>query len=68
MLKGIIAGYSEFLCGQQPRQPLSPNLYRLQRQLKKCGPLPLAAIESELPPLPRDQSRAISEATHAGAN
>ena len=68
MLKGIIAGYSEFLFGQQARQPLSPNLYRLQRRLKKRGPQPLETIESELPPLPRDQSRAISEATHAGAN
>ena len=70
MLKGIVAGYSECLRGQQ-REPVSPNLYRLHRRLKKRGPERLEVIESELPLLPRDRSRAIasaSGATHASAN
>jgi GT2 family glycosyltransferase/glycosyltransferase involved in cell wall biosynthesis len=71
MLKGIVAGYSEVLRARQPRQPVTLNLYRLHRKLKKRGPQPLAAIEPELPPLRRDHliaTTSVSEAKHASAN
>ncbi len=48
-LLGILAGYRD--CFSIQRQPVSPDIYRLHRQLKKSGAEPLGAIAYTLPPL-----------------
>jgi hypothetical protein len=47
-LRGILAGAAAIGRGSCERQPVSRSIYRLQRRLKKTGPLLLDTIEGEL--------------------
>ena len=63
-LRGMASGYAAIAKGRVARDPVSPAVYRLQRLLKKSGPLRLAEIEDRLPrrpaELPRARARAAS--------
>ena len=48
-LRGMASGYAEIAKGRVVRDPVSPEVYRLQRLLKKSGPLRLEEIEDRLP-------------------
>ena len=50
MLRGTLAGYADCARRSDERDPVTPALYRLHRRLKRHGPLPLSAIQSDLPP------------------
>jgi GT2 family glycosyltransferase len=50
-LRGMASGYLKIAGGGVTREPVSVPVYRLQRRLKSTGPLPLSAIERNLPPL-----------------
>jgi glycosyltransferase involved in cell wall biosynthesis len=49
MLRGTIAGYGALVTGSAARRPVSGAAYRLFRELKTRGPLPLSQIEARLP-------------------
>jgi GT2 family glycosyltransferase len=51
MLSGIINGYRDCARRWSERRPVRASVYRLHRQLKKRGPLPLLAMERGLPAL-----------------
>jgi glycosyltransferase involved in cell wall biosynthesis len=51
MLSGIMNGYRDCARRWSNRCPVRASVYRLHRQLKKHGPLPLLAIEHDLPSL-----------------
>lgn len=53
---GIAAGYRDSLGLWSKRNPVSSDVYRLQRQLRKYGPVKLSEIEARLPDLSDDQS------------
>ena len=48
-LKGMAAGYAQIAGHKVTREPVTAAVYRLHRQLKINGPLPLRMIESDLP-------------------
>jgi GT2 family glycosyltransferase len=48
-LRGMAAGYAEIAQHHVPRQPVSLDVYSLQRLLKSKGPLRLTEIEDRLP-------------------
>jgi glycosyltransferase involved in cell wall biosynthesis len=50
MLQGITAGWLGCVTQRYRRQPVPNSVYRIFRQLKKCGPIHLAEIDSLLPP------------------
>lgn len=52
-LRGLFNGFAEVLRWRIKRYPLSYNLYKLLRRIKKEGPLPLSKIEHILPCLHR---------------
>jgi glycosyltransferase involved in cell wall biosynthesis len=50
MLRGTMAGYRQMLTAERAaRRPVSRATYRLLRELKTHGPLPLSQIEMRLP-------------------
>ena len=49
-LLGMCHGYADILRGRLERQPVTPQVYRLHRRLKKSGPLSLDAVGPLLPP------------------
>jgi len=51
MAGGLLDGLLAVLSGRAARRPVSIRAYRLQRELKKKGPRPLAAVEARLPPM-----------------
>jgi glycosyltransferase involved in cell wall biosynthesis len=51
MIYGMLSGYWDCVSNWSWRQPVSRNVYRLHRLLKKRGPKKLSDIESLLPPL-----------------
>ncbi len=48
-LRGVVAGYTIGLLGRAGRRPVARNIYRLSRELKQRGPVPLHEIEKRLP-------------------
>ncbi len=48
-LRGMANGYAGILRGRVRREPVTAEVYRLQRLLKKSGPLRLTEIEDRLP-------------------
>jgi glycosyltransferase involved in cell wall biosynthesis len=52
MLLGMARGYVDSCRLWHERRPVSPDIYRLHRRLKKSGPARLEEIEPLLPPLP----------------
>ncbi len=52
-LRGCWMGFLGMLHERAQRSPVSPEIYRLLRRLKKQGPPPLSEIEHMLPPLTR---------------
>ena len=54
MLEGMASGYANSLRLWKERRPVSPEIYRLHRSLKKHGPRLLSEIEQRLPELDRD--------------
>jgi GT2 family glycosyltransferase len=48
-LRGVLAAYANILAGRSARQPVSRNIYKLSRRLKKQGALRLEEIEGSLP-------------------
>lgn len=50
MVRGLIWGYRSILSEWSDRRPVSSAAYELSRRLRR-GPLPLSAIEHQLPPL-----------------
>lgn len=48
-LRGMASGYAEIVRGHLRREPVTAEVYRLQRTLKKSGPLRLTDIEDRLP-------------------
>jgi glycosyltransferase involved in cell wall biosynthesis len=51
MLQGTLRGYSSCLQHWRERQPVSASIYRLNRRLRRSGPLPLEEISMQLPAL-----------------
>lgn len=51
MVRGIFAGFGQCASRWRNRQPVSREIYRINRKLKKMGPLPLEEIEPFLPPI-----------------
>jgi len=51
MLSGIMNGYRDCARRWSKRRPVRASVYRLHRRLKKRGPLPLRAMEADLPEL-----------------
>jgi len=49
MMNGTASGYADILRLWHERQPVSPQIYRLHRLLKKRGPQPLQDVEALLP-------------------
>lgn len=49
VLRGLALGYREGLRTLRQRRPVSRSTYRLDHELRKRGPLPLAEIEHRLP-------------------
>jgi glycosyltransferase involved in cell wall biosynthesis len=50
MLRGLAGGYARAWDGRRDRRPVSPQVYRLARRLKKRGPVRLDDVERSLPP------------------
>ncbi len=50
-MRGILRGYAACLREWRKRRPVSREVYRLSRELKKRGAVPLDEIEARLPPL-----------------
>jgi len=50
-LRGAIQGIAASLAHPSRRKPVAGPVYQLHRQLKRLGAVPLAEIESRLPPL-----------------
>jgi GT2 family glycosyltransferase len=48
-LRGMASGFAEIAKGNVRRDPVTAQVYRLQRLLKKSGPLRLTEIEGRLP-------------------
>jgi glycosyltransferase involved in cell wall biosynthesis len=48
-LRGVIAAYTLCCAGRSARRPVSSSAYRLSRELKRRGAVPLAEIERRLP-------------------
>jgi GT2 family glycosyltransferase len=51
MFAGMLSGFAECIRGDMKRRPVDPRIYRLSRDLKKHGPLPLRSVIDRLPPL-----------------
>jgi GT2 family glycosyltransferase len=49
MLRGMVRGYADCFRRWNERRPVSAEVYRIQRLLKKRGPQALTAIENRLP-------------------
>jgi glycosyltransferase involved in cell wall biosynthesis len=64
MLRGILSGYIDCWEHRYERTPVSGQIYRLQRRLKKKGPANLDELEHLLPKLP---SSMVNDA-HYGNN
>jgi len=54
MLEGIASGYANSFRRWKERRPVSPEIYRLHRSLKKHGPRLLPEIQQRLPELETD--------------
>lgn len=54
MFAGMASGYANSLGRWKERQPVSPEIYRLHRSLKKHGPRLLSEIQQRLPELDPD--------------
>ena len=48
-VRGVLAAYARCVTGRGDRRPVRPSVYRLSRELKRRGAVPLAEIESRLP-------------------
>lgn len=48
-VRGVTAAYARCLTGQADRRPVAPSVYRLSRELKRRGAVPLHEIEPRLP-------------------
>ena len=53
MVRGLADGFRSLGAERAQRAPVSARTYRLNRRLRRRGPLPLPSIEAELPPLER---------------
>jgi GT2 family glycosyltransferase len=51
MFAGMLSGFAECFRGDFERRPVNSRIYRLSRDLKKRGPLPLRSVIDRLPPL-----------------
>jgi GT2 family glycosyltransferase len=51
MVRGLASGYAGILGQWGARRPVSREVYRLARELKRRGAVPLAEVESRLPPM-----------------
>jgi glycosyltransferase involved in cell wall biosynthesis len=51
MFAGMLSGFAECIRGDVKRRPVDSRIYRLSRELKKRGPLPLRSVIDRLPPL-----------------
>ena len=49
--QGVLAAYTWCVTGRGDRRPVKPSVYRLSRELKRRGSVPLAEIESRMPVL-----------------
>jgi glycosyltransferase involved in cell wall biosynthesis len=47
-VQGVLAAYARCCTGQADRRPVKPSVYRLSRELKRCGAVSLIEIESRL--------------------
>jgi glycosyltransferase involved in cell wall biosynthesis len=54
MFAGMFSGLAECFRGDFERKPVNPRIYRLSRELKKRGPLPLRSVLDCLPALVED--------------
>jgi glycosyltransferase involved in cell wall biosynthesis len=54
MFAGMLSGLAECFRGDLERRPVDPGIYRLSRELKKHGPLPLRSVLDSLPALAED--------------
>jgi glycosyltransferase involved in cell wall biosynthesis len=54
MFAGMFSGLAECFRGDFERRPVNPRIYRLSRELKKRGPLPLRSVLDCLPALVED--------------
>jgi len=54
MLQGIVSGYGGCFNRKNERRPVSPEIYRLHRSLKRHGPQLLQDMGQQLPPLSSD--------------
>lgn len=54
MFAGMLSGLAECFRGDVQRRPVDPRIYRLSRELKKHGPLPLRRVLDSLPALVED--------------
>jgi glycosyltransferase involved in cell wall biosynthesis len=52
MFSGMFSGFAECFRGDFERRPVKSRIYRLSRELKKHGPLPLRSLIDRLPPVP----------------
>ena len=51
MFAGMLSGFAACIHGDAKRRPVNSRIYRLSRELKKRGPLPLRSVIDRLPPL-----------------
>jgi len=51
MFSGMFSGFAECFRGDFERRPVNSRIYRVSRELKKRGPLPLRSVIDRLPPL-----------------
>ena len=47
--RGVADAYVRCLTGRADRRPVEPEVYRLSRELKRRGAVPISQIESRLP-------------------
>jgi glycosyltransferase involved in cell wall biosynthesis len=48
-VRGVLAAYALCCRGQSDRRPVTPSVYRLSRELKRRGAVPLSEVEQRLP-------------------
>ena len=51
MFAGMLSGFAECIRGDFERRPVNSRIYRLSRELKKRGPLPLRSVINRMPPV-----------------
>ena len=51
MVKGLAAGYASIFTQRHGRRPVSKDIYKLSRELKQRGSMPLIEVAHRLPPI-----------------